>query len=546
MGDELTTAFGKTVASGNGSGLNTDRQPDDTPDKKNSLLEEHDAEVGEAPPLTLDSNRTLILPDGTRKEFSVREHLMAIADSIDAQHNLPNESRFAPLNQLSAVEVYYVVSERLYTSSFNRSLSAEGRWEDLFDKMREEGVSLQELMDSPFLLDEKEQVRQDFLDNVVAFERQKDVLDVVGTTEQQIAFMRALVDDVPVSSASASADYENAIALSGFLKAVQDTDLRADVEKLIIEKHKASSGIQKDVWGTVISDYMRAHNGATALDQHAVYFQAISQAYAGKWDSLRTIPNVRSTMFDSQGNNHQLHIFYNEPEADNDGVQSYQTFKGGMKAKGWDIQENDPEAGVHMLSKEENGRRVYIHVAMVDGLTGAEDPSVTDKAEQKVKLIREKLENDFGEGEISVLVHRGHSYFFDDTLKYLNSDIKILHGGGCGGNDMATDIAAKNSTVHAFMTSGVGSRYVNNPTIQLMADSLLDAAAKGSLADTFDWDAVKSRLASINHDAAGGYIVPADNIALRYHSTFIQPEVPGVTVAPSGPVRAPEGVRGSI
>ncbi len=443
----------------------------------------------------------------SQPEFDIGK-LQGIADQLDDNHLLTHEKRFAPLNDLSAAGLYYLATRDLYTSSFNGVLPA------LFEGIESENTSLRAVMKNPVLGGEADRnfMRKAFLDNAVAFAREADVLDGLKPFDEKQAFMKELLEDVRTEQmVGGGVKYKAAIVFSSFLEGLEDHQLLAELEVDILAKYNGANGKQQAVWGRVVSEYLKAHDGTAAISSNQQKLESIASQYPPLRDYSK-IENVQGAFFDVHGNNHQMYIFYNE-DVDNDGIRSYGEFKKEMLRDGWSLAEN-PNSGIYRFQKSENGRTVHLHVAMVEELDSSQDPEVSKKTKEKVDEIRSIVAAEGG--KITVVGHRGHSYFLEETLKHMNEDTLILHGGGCGGNKSIESILRTAPNVHPFLTAGIGSMWVNNPTIRFLGDELLSK-------DVFEWGGMKEFLGTLSHSAAKGYIIPSDNMSLGYHTQFGTP-----------------------
>jgi hypothetical protein len=73
-----------------------------------------------------------------------------------------------------------------------------------------------------------------------------------------------------------------------------------------------------------------------------------------------------------------------------------------------------------------------------------------------------------------VLVHRGHSYHLDNTLKRLTPSIKLAILGSCGGANSSISIASINPDAQLIVSKKTGSKSINDPIINVINETLLN------------------------------------------------------------------------
>jgi hypothetical protein len=73
----------------------------------------------------------------------------------------------------------------------------------------------------------------------------------------------------------------------------------------------------------------------------------------------------------------------------------------------------------------------------------------------------------------SVLIHRGHSYHLNKTLKWLFPSIKLAILGSCGGYNHAINIASINQDIQVIGSKKTGSKSINDPLIDVINNDLM-------------------------------------------------------------------------
>jgi hypothetical protein len=115
--------------------------------------------------------------------------------------------------------------------------------------------------------------------------------------------------------------------------------------------------------------------------------------------------------------------------------------------------------------------------------------------------------------EPAVLVHRGHSYHLDKTLKRLTPSVKLAILGSCGGYNKSISLATINPDIQVIGSKKTGSKLINDPMLDLVNETL------GSSQDLY-WPDIWNRLeARFKKDASlyamfTEYFPPSHNLSL--------------------------------
>lgn len=165
-------------------------------------------------------------------------------------------------------------------------------------------------------------------------------------------------------------------------------------------------------------------------------------------------------VFSHQGTSIHRYYFYD----DEDGVESYQAFLASYRnASHWTVALHDNWVnitGVHGSRRIE----IYANIPMKGDAEAA---------------IRQAL----GNREPDVLVHRGHAFHLDKTLRRLNSTARLVFLGSCRGMESVATVIGTAPQAQMFATRGTGTHTINDPILKALNDSLLSAG------EQLDWNA---------------------------------------------------------
>jgi hypothetical protein len=155
-------------------------------------------------------------------------------------------------------------------------------------------------------------------------------------------------------------------------------------------------------------------------------------------------------LFDRDEVNRWLIYFYD----DEDGDASFATFLKIFTDSNWTI----VDSGAYVLIQAKRGKEVQIY-------------SNKPKHEYDGQAKLEKLFSESG-FESNVMVHRGHSYYASKTIEKIKDETRIFVLGSCGGYHSISTIIERSSEVSIISSKQIGTMFVNNPMLKLMADDI--------------------------------------------------------------------------
>lgn len=155
----------------------------------------------------------------------------------------------------------------------------------------------------------------------------------------------------------------------------------------------------------------------------------------------------------------ELVLFY----GDEDGKSSFNSFMSLFKDKSeWDVNTN--ESWVTISSLQGQPIKIYANLP----LNTDDEKDIAAQAELASYLEKQSIQP-------SILIHRGHSYHLPNTLKYLNTSVKLAILGSCGGYKNMKKIMELNPDVHIIASKQVGSMAVNDPLLRHLNGEILQS-----------------------------------------------------------------------
>ena len=80
------------------------------------------------------------------------------------------------------------------------------------------------------------------------------------------------------------------------------------------------------------------------------------------------------------------------------------------------------------------------------------------------------------------MIHRGHTWYVDESLRYLTPSARLVFLGSCHGMESAYAVMAIANRAQMIATRGIGTQSINDPLLKAINDELLKNAS------TLEWD----------------------------------------------------------
>ena len=210
------------------------------------------------------------------------------------------------------------------------------------------------------------------------------------------------------------------------------------------------------------------------------------------------------SLTDDSGRVVQQVYFYGDE--DKDGQHSYENFmKMFTNKKEWKVESNDEWTTIASLK----GMPVLIFANKP--LLGPDDPDAKAQAELNDYLFAKNLKP-------TIVIHRGHSYHLQYTLKQLAPTAKIVVLGSCGGYNNLNEVLSVCEDAHIISSKQVGTRTVNEPILQAINKNLLAGT-------DIDWITLWNGLSTRFKDKASkekfaDYIPPYKNLGAIFIKAY--------------------------
>ncbi|ATL47076.1 hypothetical protein COR50_07690 [Chitinophaga caeni] len=357
--------------------------------------------------------------------------------NVNDLHEEGANVRFAIVKNFTPEELYYLIingQEELYTSSYTNH-SGAGFYDQMMSRMKPP--------------------RGDSLLMLVSFDRFKKFLAMAAGFNTLDNFLKSMEPANSsylmrkfVSSLEKTEDLEDAVDVANSFGSIRDPKL---LDFLRNEVRINYNFVRKkgDKRGEVIYSLLGSLFAHDDKNNDSTWASQMAQKL-----HLPPINHVNFTDLQSDsGMVYQQVFFY----GDKDGQDSYASFLGNFPRSEWNISKNN--YWVTITSTKGKPITVFANLPI-------------DEPEDKTAI--EKLGEYLEEKDIhpTVFIHRGHSYHVNTTLDNLQSTAKIVVLGSCGGYHNLATVLEKSPEAHIISSKQVGTRFVNEPIIRNLEETL--------------------------------------------------------------------------
>ena len=444
-----------------------------------------DAEIGNQ--VKVQAGQTPLYRRANRqylKEYAI----MFYTDVINSLHNEPSEkARYYVLDDLRPQDLYFVITcgeTELYTSSY--------------------------LYTYKKLMATFEKKTSDSLFDLVKYDQYRKFLLMAGRYSTLSSFMQQMPKDRSIN------------IIKKLMFGLEGDDNNGLEETINVAE--TFPGIVKDNYLSALTLQEIRNNNSRCESIPNLYgmkvYSLLTEIYkAVKNDQLENgkgLPPPLAVYFkiphtilrEKNGNITQLVLFY----GDEDGKSSYASFLSNYSdASLWSIEKNT--SWITIKSKKLYPVSIYANLPLNN------DDGTDIKAQDSLAqfLKREQIIP-------HILIHRGHSYHLENSIKSVTPDTRLAILGSCGAYQQIFEILEKSSGAQVISTKQIGSLQVNEPILKLINDKLLNQKDQdwSDLWAQLDKQFLSNKLA---YDYFQEYVPPYKNIALLVATLYNQPTI---------------------
>lgn len=399
-----------------------------------------------------------------RRQMEVMNRKIAKAffmNEINDSHEMPDYKRFASVQGLSARELYYVMlagEDELYTSSFiylfKLFIQKTGK-QSLGDFFNEIGYHY---FDRFLFVVNVYGMTPDLMDRLP----QMDVLNQLKRNVRSLSRVRYESLDVIV----------NSMYLAEVLFELRKYDqVRIGLQPYLDSLQKSKSN------ELLLYRIYEGYRNILALGKNADIRMPGSEVYdVMEVDKLRHDGKIAGIV-----------LFYD----DEDGRSSFQHYIGTFESSKWTSRDESD----YIIMQSKSGQPVFIFINKPNTADGYDSA--------QARMIRDVKRRGYKPG---LFIHRGHSYYLQNSLSYLEPDHQFVFLGSCGGYQNVLQVFYNNLDAHVIATRKIGSMWVNDP---LLNDVQNEIRANQDIYWNKIWESLSSQLKSAQtRELFSGYIPP--------------------------------------
>ncbi len=367
----------------------------------------------------------------------VREALKRISlhevYAINELHERPDAVRFKSAEAMTPQEMYVMMGyaeQEIFTSTFN------GLFDRMMRKMKAEN------MGGDALLKEcgYENFRV-FLKMASNFNRLQEFLNSMSEAQSKelLSNFIKLRED---------GDFLNqAVTIADTFSSIQDPAISKFLGEEIKKEYLATQGSKnakaKVVYGLLTGMFAEKH----VTDDEWV--KKIGEKYK--------LPNLlelkQEDLFNPDGSDIQEYFFYN----DQDGKSSFQSFLSEYRGRPeWRIEDSQE------------------YVRIVSNTAGPKHIEIFANKPEYESVGNDRIEEIFKNRKVNsiVVVHRGHSYHVESTIRRITPIARVVSLGSCGGYHNLAAVLERSPEAHIISTKGTGTMAINDPILLALNEKI--------------------------------------------------------------------------
>jgi hypothetical protein len=358
---------------------------------------------------------------------------------MNALHEEKDDVRFRCVDSMSLVDLYYIMvngQDEIYTSSFL------GAFKRLTERMKPmKGNQLLDTLHYDHF--------RTFIRMCAGYNTLSDFLGTMNDTART-SLMTGFIGGLEQGNEN---DLEDAVDVADAFGSIRDSVLSDFLEKKVKENYELSYKEKSKKGMIIYSILARLFEGNKISNSDTGAIVASSRLH---------LPPINKVLYKDLVNDsgivYQQAFFY----GDKDGQDSYDSYMYEFrKDKNWQV---DTGRFWTVISSKA-GRKVVIYANLP-----LKEPDDDDAQDRLCQYL-----NDSGIHP-SIVIHRGHSYHLQSTLKRINKNVKIVVLGSCGGYHNLALVLDRAPDAHIISSKQTGARAINEPIIHAINTRLVDGA----------------------------------------------------------------------
>ena len=423
---------------------------------------------------SVESNSAPLVFQKLLRKGLKEKSLIFYGGQVNELHSAADAIRFAPVKGLRPEDIYYIITscgDELYTSSYL------GLYKRLMEHFKTQSA--------------------DSLFNIVQYDNFRIFMRLAANYNVLTDFLNKMPQEKAAELMRRFISGIEADTNSGLEKAMDIADSFTGLDSAIV----IGNMIQKELQ----SNLNRCKSGQLyfGVRLYSILLQVFDlvkqkNSFHKLWTTLGNYEKLeRKALQNKNGEIIQLVLFY----GDEDGIASFNNFQKMFNdTSKWKTTRN--ENWVSIRSVTDQPIIIYANLP----LDTKEELDMKAQDSLFIFLKQESIEP-------VVLVHRGHSYHLDNTLKRLTPSIKLAILGSCGGANSSISIASINPDAQLIVSKKMGSKSINDPIINVINETLLNE-------DDLLWPVIWEKLSlqfngdEFTRNLFNEYIPPGKNVSL--------------------------------
>jgi len=395
-------------------------------------------------------------------------------NQVNELHNAADAVRFASIKGLRPEDIYYIITscgDELYTSSYL------GLYKRLMENFKTQSA--------------------DSLFNIVQYDNFRIFMRLAANYNVLTDFLNKMPQEKAAELMSRFISGIETDTNSGLEKAMDIADSFTGLDSATAISNMIQKELQSNL-NRCKSDHL--YFGVRLYNILLQVFDLVKQknSFNKLWTTLGNYEMLeRKALQNKKGEIIQLVLFY----GDEDGVASFNNFqKTFSDTSKWKTIKN--ENWISIRSATDQPIIIYANRP----LDTKEELDLKAQDSLFLFLKQESIDP-------VVLVHRGHSYHLDNTLKRLTPSIKLAILGSCGGANSSISIASINPDAQLIVSKKTGSKSINDPIINVINETLLN---NEDLSWPLIWEKLSVRFNNdeFTRNLFNEYIPPGKNVSL--------------------------------
>ena len=395
-------------------------------------------------------------------------------NQINEMHSAAEARRFASVKGLRPEDLYYIITscgEELYTSSFL------GLYKRLMGNFSAQSA--------------------DSLFNVVQYDNFRVFMRLAANYNVLTDFLNRMPEEKAAMLVQRFISGIERDANSGLEKAMDIGDSFTGLDSVAVIRdmfqRELQSNLNRCKSGQLFLG-IRLYSILTQVFDLVKQKNSLDKLWAtlGNYEMLE-----RKRLLSKNGEIVQTVLFY----GDDDGIASFNNFnKLFADTAKWKTSKNTNWVSIRSVSDQP--------IIIFANLPLSEKEELDIKAQDSLfmYLKQESIEP-------VVLVHRGHSYHVDKTLRRLTPSVRLAILGSCGGSNSAISIATINPDAQLIVSKKTGAKSINDPIINVINETLL---FKEDLSWPLIWEKLSARFSNdeLTRNLFNEYVPPGKNVSL--------------------------------